>query len=291
MQLLVVGGRSYVGASLLATAAARGISSVGFSSEGKNGCLPYESLKEMGTHRNQIVVVVATPAMHRVSPESSLNPQVLDFLTKNKSYLVAVSSIRVLDDDMSRINHPITGKSENLYANLNIQFEKFCLESKKTPYTILRLTNFLGLNPSRFENQSKLLPFSLINKDSHVNTITNHIVLKGDPSTSRSFVDSNDLLNAVITSWQHDLCGITHTYPGLTLTVGELANLAKRSIFDVTGQDVEIEIPNLETKCTTDSQNIYSKIRELGWKSNLTQLDVLNRMNSYVWEVARHAQR
>ena len=153
MSVLLIGGDSYLGRSIAEDCKNSGVHLISFSKRKTFSDFSYHELEDMQLSGFDYAIIIGTSGHFTLENEPRFEKWILEIFEKNKLPSFGISTIRVLDFKLN---------PENAYIRQNLNFEDQLLNFKSP--RILRIPNFLGIVPSRNENQAKLLPWSILDE-------------------------------------------------------------------------------------------------------------------------------
>lgn len=180
--MLLIGGDSYLGRSIAESYRVNGISVVSFSLRKIFSDFTYSDFSQIELSNFEFAIIIGTPGHFTSSHQSHLDIEILNSLENSGIKSYGISTIRVLDAE---------NFSKNEYIKENLLFEDTLIQN--TSFKILRIPNFIGVTPNRYENQSKLLPWSILEE---VLTF-GKIQILSSLDSEFEWVCSDDICNAI----------------------------------------------------------------------------------------------
>jgi hypothetical protein len=256
MRILLIGDKSYVGRSITSIAS----SDIDWISISRKD---FESPYQLEYFKNlDAVVVIATPAMSSVDSEWDLDERVKKFLVKSSLPKICISSIRAGD--------VLTEENKN-YINALNRFEAY---ANTYNWTILRISNFLGVPPGDFPNQKRLLPWNLL----HTIVSEDVLNLKSVANQLTEWVNAEDVVHAIQVILTSKLFGKFITRPSFEIKLFELVDLMVCN-FRSLDRPISIKygvISRPKIVLTSDE-----RLTQIGWKTNVNVEILLEKIIAY----------
>ena len=253
MRILLIGGKSYVGQSLMSIYD-KDIVWVSISRYD----LESRSVVKLA-NKVDAIVVIATPARTTSGPEWILDEKVSRYLIANPIPKICISSIRA-DDDVNEQN--------KYYINALRRFEELAIGNG---WQTLRISNFLGLSPNNFPNQKRLLLFPGF-------TSEESLILESIPNQLTEWVSAEDVVAAIKIILNSSYSEKFVTRPSFEITLSKIVDLMILN-FRTSGLPLDVKFGLLERpKIITAADDRLSK---LGWKTKVTTETLLEKFAHY----------
>ena len=256
MRILLIGGRSYVGQSLISIHDAD-IDWIPISRHD----LDFPSFEKQAENTDAIVVI-ATPAMSTVGSEWTLDETVRQFLIENSASKICISSIRAEDEPNDENKNYISALRE------------FETHAATHSWQVLRISNFLGASPIGFPSQERLLPWALLSPIASEDTLS----LKSAAEQLTEWVDAEDVCEALKTITRSNYSGKFVTRPSFEISLGEMINLMA-DYFRSSDHPLNVVYgsSNRPRRMTTADE----RLSRLGWSTKVTTEVLLETLIRY----------
>jgi hypothetical protein len=256
MQILLIGKSSYVGQSITRV----DNSNVEWTAISRNEISKSGHAKKLKEFDG--IVVIATPAMANIDFEWFLDENLNEFLLECDLPTICISSIRA-DDDLNLENR--------FYVN---SLNKFESAAEKNNWTVLRISNFLGIQPVNFVNQQKLLPWSILSNIMQKDSLT----LKSSPDQMVEWVSADDVVEAIYAIFDSCSSGKFVTRPSFEMSLESIVELLTSKYRSATRPILVSYGSTIRPK----KLSIYdNRLTEIGWKSSLKVEVLLDKIAPY----------
>ena len=254
MSVLLIGGDSHIGQSLTNYYSKTETKLISFSSRKLFSEFSYNEFQIRHLDSINTVILIGTPGHFNTNHGLSKNLDILKILNDSKVKVFGISTIRTLD---------YKNKLTDEYLKLNSNFEKILTQYSN--FRIIRIPNFLGNVPNVKENQSFLLPWSLLNSYQ----TQGYLRIESSLESEFEWVTPEDI-NLCITIFEEhsEKFGIFELQYGFRNRLRDLVDIFSDFQLESGGKKLEVRIAKERgPRKITEGKNQMSS---LGWKSSLS---------------------
>lgn len=262
--MLLIGGDSYIGRSISSHFNSNGNNVTSFSNKKKYSNYSYNEFDVKFFESNDFAVVVGTPGHYRTQNGLKNIAKILRSLSESSLNVYVISTIHTLTQEIG---------NNNEYIRLNKEFEQIAHVNN---FQVIRIPNFIGLIPSMNENQSRLLPWSLLD-----NFLTHgYLQINSSLESEFEWITAADLCDGILILENNSAPEKVELQPGFRITLGDLVQTF--SEFATTNQNLSVRVQVTDRENQRKIISGENPMGALGWKSKLTDKMLQSYLQDYL---------
>lgn len=262
--MLLIGGDSYIGRSISSHFKGNGSNVTSFSNKKKYSNYSYNEFNVRLFESHDFAVVVGTPGHYRTQNGSKNITEILRSLSESSLNVYVISTIHTLTQQTEK---------DSEYIRLNKEFEQIAHVHN---FQVIRIPNFIGLIPAINENQSRLLPWSLLD-----NFLTHgYLQINSSLDSEFEWVTAADLCDCILFLENNFAPRKVELQPGFRFTLGDLVQTF--SEFAAANQNLSVRVQVIDSENPRKIISGGNPMGALGWQSKLTDTILQSYIREYL---------